>query len=372
MIQTQLMPSDVLAKLEQRKKMFCLHGEILQLKVNLPRIQYADFAEIYVRSYGNPFFATDLKAYPKSLSSFNLMEFREHYPELYLYSKIDATGDETDFDTIVAIAESLPMGVESKTVNLATTDNLTLNIITNYASYQDKVYTDIFAIDGIVTDVDYKILLKNQTNQQQNGIWQVVTKNNTYVSEFNYQVEDYFIYNGNVYVCTSNFTSTDFISDTGNYQLVDLFQTGFSYVVDDLVVFASSNGTYQIFKCLQDHTSGDFFNGDYWDNGIEVNSYDTWTRSTLLGEITNSQYISVTEGTANINTNWLIEIPPTIYSLYFGGLNSNNIPVVSTTVPLVDIPNILSNQATLKTLSDRVAELYSQKWFPRDWLPKPN
>ena len=82
-------PSDMLVKLEQGKNIFCKFGELYQLKVNIKNIKHADFVEMYFRSYGNPYYSSDLKAHPQSLEDFLALEFREYYPELFVYSQIN-------------------------------------------------------------------------------------------------------------------------------------------------------------------------------------------------------------------------------------------------------------------------------------------
>lgn len=369
MLLTDKLPSEILAKLEQGKKVFCKFGEILQIKANLPRIKYADFVELYVRSYGNPYFDTDVKGHPQGYADFKALTFREKYPELFLYVDIDQTGLEAQFDAINTNADLLPTNIELKTVDLSQDTNIAVNIISSINSYADILFTNIFAIDSVVTAVNDKILLFGQTDKKQNGTWKVSIKNNLYIPGGHvYNVDDLFLDSGNVYVVTTGFTSTDIVTDAPNFTQINQWQQATAYAVNDYVFFEGNNNSFQVYKCTFAHTSSTVFQPPYFNTGVNLNIYDFWVRDQLVGHVNKPQYINVVAGTVRAGFNYQINIPVTKFELVFGSDNADLINVILSAVPLAMVPGILTDQATIKALSDRVEELYNSKWFPKSWL----
>lgn len=362
---TNLMPSDLIEKLEQNKSIFCKFGEVYKITINQRNIKYADFVELFTRSYGNAYFASDIKSKPIGYEEFQTLEFREFYPEFFVYNQIDNTGNEALFDSIVNQATLLPLGFETRVVNLASTTNIN---ITLRPESTEKLFTSTEIIDGETTIVNNKILLKNQTNKLHNGIWKVIKKNDNYAVGKNYVIGDLFLNAGLPYLVTTNFIASDFITDAPNYQSVPLFTINTNYVVDDYVYLPVQDGKFIVYKCLTSHAGTTFFRTNNFGSGQTLDTYDWWERTDLTGKVEKAQHIEILSGLAQIGLCFEYNIPLQKEYVYFGGYNAEEIDFTSSLITVAQLPNILSNQTILMNLTSRVKDLYKAKWFPSKWL----
>ena len=359
-------PSDILAKLEQGKSIFCKFGELYQLKVNVRNIKRADFVEMYFRSYGNAYYNSDLKAHPQSLEDFLTLELREYYPELFVYSQINNTGTEVQFDVIKNSATQLPIGIETKTVDLCSVVNVLGQVVPG--SMSELFYTSTSAFDGTASTINQTVLFQNQNDKKQNGIWKVIKKQDTYTIGKNYLVDDYFINGLNVYVVTADFTATDFLTDAPNYSVLNSFQQNFAYAVNDKVYFEKPLGEMAVYNCTTAHTSLTFFDTTKFFGPVALNTYDWLQRDVLTNKIFKSQYVTILSGVAQIGLNYQFDVPVTQDYLIFGGNVADEITFYLSPVLLANVAQIVVDQTTLIALTEQVKGLYASKWFPQRWL----
>jgi hypothetical protein len=374
MVLTNKLPSDIMALMEKGEDVFCKFGQLLQLKTNITRIKYADFTELYVRSYGNPYFNTDLKGHPQSCDNFKELEFREKYAELYLYVEMDQTGNEAAFDAILTNSKLLGKNALSTVARLAATSNIAVTNYPNDGMNQfGKLYTDAFMIDLEQTVLNDLVLLAGQTNKTQNGLWKVTYKNDIYAPGKNYTAGTFLVdvAGPTFYQVLNNYTSVDIATDITDLNLEDIGATTFApataYAVNDYVFFEGNNDSYVVYKCSEAHTSSTFFNASKFNTHVDFSTHDWWERE-IFGIQTNDWYISVTDGAVNANTNYEIRIPITKTSLIYGSYQGDLIDVVASFVLPVNVAGIIADQDIIEVLSARVKVLYNSKWFPPKWL----
>jgi len=375
MVLTNQLPSQILAKLEAGEDVFCKFGQLLQLKANVTRIKYTDFVELYVRSYGNQYFYTDLKGYPQSFDNFKELEFREKYAELYLYSVIDQIGTEAQFDAMLENSKLLGRDTQAYTVRLVADSNVVCNYYpTLGSSSHGKITTSQFQIDSVETNLNDYVLFANQTDKKQNGIWRVSVKNDLYAPGKTYTAGQ-IVYDQSgptFYLALNNYTAVDLATDVLDLNLEDVSATPFaastSYNTNDYVYFESNYNSYALYKCVTSHIATSVFDPSKFDTPVRLYPYDFLERSVLAGEIFSDCHITVTDGFTLDDTNYEIRIPITKSKLIYGGNQGDDIEVVGSSVVAADVSGIISDQNYIESLTARVKDLYKAKWFPPKWL----
>lgn len=252
--------SELAADLEENTRIYGTVGEVKAIRIENKSSELDGFIILEIQQYDG-WFKRFFKQYLFKESEFKTLEFRKNLRELIVYVDINEDGDETDFDTLRDLAFTLPFGFSVVNADYASDSNVVNTYTstggsTNFGSLTTKqvVFDDVTLVGG------EDLLLKDQTDAKQNGIWNVETIRDMWRPSFSYTTGDYVTAGlPTVYEALTDHTSTnDFAVDAVD----DNWMPDTAYITGDYVI--ESGSTYE---ANTDHTSSALFATDAanWD-----------------------------------------------------------------------------------------------------------
>ena len=360
--------------------MYSSKGEVVSVKIN--KILAGQRASIQFKTFSDFLFRRSHTNFDYSLEQFKALEFRQDFPEVYVYLKLRHTDQvEADYDAILATSELLPENIKLFNTNALVKLMAMTNIsYTSYSNTLQKILGAPQTVDGLLTSIDDILALNGQTLEKENGIWKVTAYGDEWRSGRVYTAGQFVIQSSLIYEILLNHTAVDFAQDTIDGKIsntnIIAWVTNTVYQPDDKVIY---NGS--IYKCLSNpntldpnfpgHTSSAVFNGDYinglWSLEHQLVYGDTWIRHPeASGTITEPLFIEVTQGT-NVGYYYL-PINFETKELIIGTVSGEDINFTETTNTTAEvISDIQPAQEEIKALRIETEELiengFTPKWF---------
>jgi hypothetical protein len=91
-------PTDLAKDIEfAARRIYMRYGQVVGITITNNPQTSTNVANLIIRPYNSGTYSTSTKTYALSLSNFQLITFRDYFPELFVYQEIHETGNETAF-----------------------------------------------------------------------------------------------------------------------------------------------------------------------------------------------------------------------------------------------------------------------------------